>query len=369
MNLRDIEQGMDQINRLRSNQAVINLLPDPKKLGGTILEIKNTIDKTGSVSMRYDNYSQPQVPLYPLNFTISKDNLWHINDQWWITFSQGHTGQQQFNSSGAIDVSIPFGYATWGLNFSLYDYALITKGINNDIFSSGQTKSGGASLDYGLYRNAYSKTNFNASFSIKESVSFLQDVQLDNQTQKYQVLRLGLSELIYGSWGTVSVSPAFLKGWKDNQPFFEKAIFSLSYSQTLSYRLGIGINLSSSGQWVDRSLPSSEKIGIGDYSSVRGFVDTLYTGDTGVTSKMEFNLKLGRLYQFLMPCSVFIDFDYGWVQSKQENTASALLGSAMGLRYAAGLVSADFVLTKGLWASREAIFQSDRVYSGLTLSF
>ena len=369
LNLKDIEQGVDQLNRLRSNQVTIDLLPDPKKIGGTILVIKNQKEKTGSLSMRYDNYSQDTVPLYPLNFTVVKDNLWQLNDQWWINFSQVHLGQRQFNGSGGIDLLIPFGYATWGANFSLYDYAIITKGINNDIFSSGQTKSGGASFEYALYRNSFSKISMNTSFSFKESQAFLQDVLMDNQSQKYQVLKMGLSQMIYGRWGTFSMSPSFIKGWKDRDPYFEKVAFSASYSNALSARLGISLSVFSNGQWVSKALPASEKLGIGDYSTTRGFLETFYTGDIGCVSKSELGFKLDRIHPWLSAYTVLLAVDYGWVLSKEDTHAVHLLGSGLGFRYNYENINGDFMVTKGLWASSEAQFQNYKVYSGLSISF
>jgi len=369
LNLKDIEQGVDQLNRLRSNQITIDLLPDPKKIGGTILVVKNQKGKTGSLSMRYDNYSQDTVPLYPLNFTIVKDNLWHINDQWWINFSQVHLGQRQFNGSGGIDLLVPFGYATWGANFSLYDYAIITKGINNDIFSSGQTKSGGASFEYALYRNSFSKINVNTSFSFKESQAFLQDVLMDTQSQRYQVLKMGISQLIYGRWGTISVAPSFIKGWKDREPYFEKIAFSASYSHVLSSRFGLNLSVFSNGQWVPKVLPSSEKLGIGDYATTRGFLETFYTGDIGCVSKSELAFKLNRIHSWLSSYTALVAVDYGWVLSKEDNHAVHLLGSGLGFRYNYENINGDLVVTKGIWASSEAQFQNYKVYSGLSISF
>jgi len=369
LNLKDIEQGVDQLNRLRSNQITIDLLPDPNQIGGTLLVIKNQKGKTGSLSMRYDNYSQDTVPLYPLNFTIVKDNLWHLNDQWWINFSQVHLGQRQFNGSGGIDVLVPFGYATWGVNFSLYDYAIITKGVNNDIFSSGQTKSGGASFEYALYRNGFSKTSMNTSFSFKESQAFLQDVLMDNQSQKYQVLKMGLSQIIYGRWGTVSFSPSFIKGWKDRSPYFEKMGFSASYSNVLSSRFGVNFSLFSNGQWVSKSLPSSEKLGIGDYATTRGFLETFYTGDIGCVTKSELGFKLDRIHPWLSAYTALLAVDYGWVLSKEDNRSVHLVGSAFGFRYNYENIDGDFIVTKGIWASSEAQFQNHKVYTGLSISF
>ena len=113
-NLRDIEQGLDQINRLSSNNAKTAMLPG-KGDGTSILNVENTPGHPWHLSAGNSNLGQEQTGYSKSSTSFGYDNLFDLNDQW--SFSYDRTGPdypwhgdgQGRSNSYSANTSIPYG--------------------------------------------------------------------------------------------------------------------------------------------------------------------------------------------------------------------------------------------------------------------
>ena len=108
LNLRDIEQGLDQINRLASNQASVEMLPGDR-LGQTNVQINNhkkasyyaVIGLTGTQIQNGDDY-RGRVDLFA-------EDLTGINDQLIINYNEALAERRSSTSRGVgFDYSFPW---------------------------------------------------------------------------------------------------------------------------------------------------------------------------------------------------------------------------------------------------------------------
>ncbi|TCR80208.1 hemolysin secretion/activation protein ShlB/FhaC/HecB [Rhizobium sp. BK376] len=88
-NLRDIEQGLDQINRLQSNKAKTAMLPG-KDEGTSILNIQNVPEHAWHASFANNNLGQEETGYSSSTLSLGYDGLLGLNDE--IDFSYGRTG-------------------------------------------------------------------------------------------------------------------------------------------------------------------------------------------------------------------------------------------------------------------------------------
>ena len=105
LNIRDIEQGLDQMNRLSSNRMKVQLIPQKKSLGyGTIVQVVNHSDAPSlySSSIQYNNHSDHPVRLYPRGIELLRDNALNLNDQWVLSFSQANGVNGQNSNSASL---------------------------------------------------------------------------------------------------------------------------------------------------------------------------------------------------------------------------------------------------------------------------
>uniref|UniRef100_UPI0035D08C7D ShlB/FhaC/HecB family hemolysin secretion/activation protein n=1 Tax=Bartonella sp. CE47NXGY TaxID=3243514 RepID=UPI0035D08C7D len=81
LNMRDIEQGLDQINRLSSAHAQSELLPGREE-GSTIVNINNHPDKTFKVTVSHDNMGQASTGYARYSAGLRVENILGMNDAW-----------------------------------------------------------------------------------------------------------------------------------------------------------------------------------------------------------------------------------------------------------------------------------------------
>ena len=80
LNLRDIEQGLDQVNRLSRYNAQIKLLPSAQQ-GYSIVDIQSAPHKFGSVGAGFNNNGQKSTGEQQISLSVTADNLFKRLDR------------------------------------------------------------------------------------------------------------------------------------------------------------------------------------------------------------------------------------------------------------------------------------------------
>lgn len=180
LNLRDIEQGMEQINRLRNEPVQIEILPG-KESGYSIVNLTATPEFPLSFSLHFDNSGQKSTGTGQSGGSLTANNVLGIADKWFISggrssdFSSTHDAQNV-----QAGLSIPYGYHLFDYNFSWSNY-LST--IDNNGFgwaSTGDSISHRFTASRVLFRNGDIKTGASIGLTHQISNNSLNDVLLDS---------------------------------------------------------------------------------------------------------------------------------------------------------------------------------------------
>ena len=343
LNLRDIEQGMEQINRLRSNPVQIEILPSEKP-GYSIVNLTATPEFPLSVSLGFDNSGQKSTGTGQLNGSLTGNNLLGIADKWFVSgarssdFSSSHDAQ-----SVQAGLSIPYGYNLFDYSYSWSNY-LST--IDNNGFgwaSTGDSQTHRFTASRVLFRNGDIKTGASIGLTHQISNNFLNDVLLDSSSRKLSSLLFGLNHTQKILGGVATLNPTFSHGvsWlgaeddngkNDDMP---KAGFK-KWSVNGSFQIPVSNDLwwltSVYGQWSPDRLYGSERLTIGGESSVRGFKEQYLSGDNGGYLRNELSYVLFTL-PFLGQVSSVAAIDGGWLQKDEHDpwASGTLWGAALGL--------------------------------------
>ncbi|MBV5096207.1 ShlB/FhaC/HecB family hemolysin secretion/activation protein, partial [Tenebrionicola larvae] len=122
LNLRDIEQGMEQINRLRSTPVQIEILPGDSA-GYSIVNLTATPEFPFTGSVSFDNSGQKSTGTGQFGGALTGNNLLGIADKWFVSggrssdFSSSHDAQ-----NFAAGVSVPYGYGLLDYSYSYSNY-------------------------------------------------------------------------------------------------------------------------------------------------------------------------------------------------------------------------------------------------------
>lgn len=370
LNLRDIEQGMEQINRVRSTPVQIEILPADRP-GYSVVNLTAAPEFPLSASAGFDNSGQKSTGTGQISGSLTGNNLLGLADKWFISggrssdFSSTHDAQN-FQTG----VSLPYGYSLLDYSYSWSNYL---NTINNNGFnwvSTGDSVSHRATLSRVLFRNGDIKTGVSVGIAHQISRNWLNDAKLDSSSRKLTSLQFGLNhtQKIFG--GVATLNPGFSHGmpWfgaendRGKKGDVPKAQFK-KWSINGSFQRPVTNDLwwltSVYGQWSPDRLYGSERLTIGGESSVRGFKEQYLAGDNGGYLRNELNYALFTL-PVIGQVSALAAVDGGWLQkdAKDPWASGTLWGSALGLTAAGRYYSSQF--TVGLPVKYPAWLAPDR---------
>ncbi|XTZ40608.1 ShlB/FhaC/HecB family hemolysin secretion/activation protein [Salmonella enterica] len=343
LNLRDIEQGMEQINRLRDNPVQIEIVPDSEP-GYSIVNLTATPEFPISVSLSLDNSGQKSTGEELLSGSLTGNNLLGMADKWFISGGRSSDFATAYDAqSFQSGVSIPYGYTLLDYSYAWSNYrtTIINQGF--PWISSGDTKTHRLNAARVVFRNGDIKTALVAGITQRTSRNWLNDAPLTSSTRKLSSLQLGINHTHKMLGGVATFNPAWSHGmtWfgaetdegkagDEPRAQFRKWSLSASFQRTV---VGDIWWLSSLyGQWSPDRLYGSERLTIGGESSVRGFKEQYLSGDNGGYWRNELNYSLFTLPVFGQ-ISATAALDGGWLEKDQlDNYASGTLwGAAAGL--------------------------------------
>jgi hemolysin activation/secretion protein len=376
LNLRDFEQGLDQLNRLPSGNAEMEFTPG-ESLGGTIVLVSDRQKRTWRSGLGVDNLGQKATGQSQYTLSFEKDNFMGLGDQWaayWTESSPyldgvlfghkeiGHT--RNFSAFG----SIPYGYWLFSANFSRFAYDTTIFGMNTSYATRGETECISAQAERVLHRDADSKTALSFSLACRSVATFIEGVKLITSSYLLSTGEFSLSHnrrLLGGVAG-------FRFGYTRGLPLFGSTRIADStrltprsrfdkYGASLSWYRPFSAggerlywNLEIQGQYSPQTLYGPERIQIGGRSSVRGFHEDSITGDAGVYARNELGWDLPWFASLreagpVNGWRIFGAYDYGTLRrdKKDPYERGRMQGVAVGLR-TQGALGLEFVLSKAL---------------------
>lgn len=356
LNLRDIEQGMEQINRLRTTPVQIEILPGDNP-GYSIVNLTATPEFPLTASLSFDNSGQKSTGMGQLNGTLTANNPLGLADKWFIgggrSSAFSHARDAQNVQAG---ISVPYGYGLLDYSYSWSDYRST---INNNGFnwlSHGDSQAHRLSGSWVLFRNGDIKTGLMAGLSQRSSHNWLNDTLLRSSSRRLTSLQLGINHTQKIAGGVATFNPTFSRGmpWFDAEhdggksgdlPKAEFRKWSLNASFQRPVTQDLWWLTSAYAQWSPDRLYGSERLTLGGESSVRGFKEQYLSGDNGGYWRNELNYRLFTL-PYIGDVSSTLALDGGWLQKDaQDRWASGTLwGGAVGLGSRNRYVSTQFTL-------------------------
>ena len=290
LNLRDLEQGLDQANRLQSNKVSIRLLPGEYR-GGTVVELINPPASRWSSSASIDNYGQKSTGREVLRALTVYSSPFGMSD--YISFSGSTTMESNpevYSRSVSALYSVPHGY--WTLSsYGFYSgYSTESKGTNATINLHGWSSMLGLRLDRTINRDGNQINTVSGQINYKQAKNFAETIQFDINSQDLTVLSLDYSHLRILSAGVVSAGVGIdrgtsLFGAQTESTAVDEHFTKLRGNITTSYYFKMLDNTylyrnRLVGQFSSHKLPGVEWIGISDSSAVRGLdINNLSSAD------------------------------------------------------------------------------------------
>ena len=142
LNLRDLEQGLEQMKRVPSQDAEMQLVP-VENPGESIVQITVKQKKPRKVVVSLDDSGSKATGKLQASETFSMDNLFGINDLFNVSLNSDaeRKGQRYGTRGDSFSYSFPQGYWTYSLSSSEYKYHQTIENMGTSFVTSGRTRN------------------------------------------------------------------------------------------------------------------------------------------------------------------------------------------------------------------------------------
>lgn len=381
LNLRDIEQGMEQINRLRTTPVQIEIIPSTQP-GYSIVNLTSTPEFPLTLGLNMDNSGQRSTGIGQLSGSLVGNDLLGVADRWFVSGGRSSAFSDWRDAQNfQAGVSVPYGYGLLDYSYSWSNYHSRFNANSFDWYSNGDNISNRLSGSWVLFRNGQIKTGVQLGLNHYVSHNWLNETLLQSSSRKLTSLQIGFNHTQKIAGGVATLNPMLSRGmpWfdaesdKGKSDDFPKAEFR-KWSVSSSFQRPVTQKMwwlsSFYAQWSPDRLYGSERLTIGGENSVRGYKEQYLSGDVGGYLRNELNYSL-----FTLPAigevSTTLALDGGWLQSDKQDryAAGTLWGSSLGLGTRNAHVSTQ--LSLGIPVSYPNYLAPDRlsVYARVGLVF
>ncbi|WP_370882135.1 ShlB/FhaC/HecB family hemolysin secretion/activation protein [Paraburkholderia graminis] len=290
LRLPDLEQGVDQINRLRRNQAEIQIMPGETP-GDSVVAITNHYGDRVFYDIGIDNYGSSQTGTLRYRAGVQANNL--IGLQELLSFN--FVGTQDSNAV-VFSAAAPYGYQTFSYTTSLSEYQ---QAIGDIALLQGRTFSQILGWNDVLSRSRAGRTSVDVTLTKMRTERTLNGIELT--PQDLTVLRVGLNGLrrfvandqgAAATWDVgVSRGLPWLSASHDSPGIDEVEAHSQFTRLDATATLQVALGTLAGTQWTYRgtlrgqysrvALFGNEQIFLGGMDSVRGFTEGGIAGDSG----------------------------------------------------------------------------------------
>ncbi|SPW18500.1 Hemolysin transporter protein shlB precursor [Cronobacter sakazakii] len=307
LDLRGLEQGLENLQRTPGSEATINLVPGAKP-GETRVEVMRTQPKHWRLGAWADDSGSKYTGRYQSGLALYLDNLTSFNDMSYIAYGGGlknEDGRRSDNVSAFY--SVPWGYWQLELYGSKYRYTQTIHDSVSRYLYSGIEKYLSAQLSRVIYRSASQKTTLAIKVFRRHSTYLLNDVEIEVQRRKTSNWKLSLEHLAYLPFGQIKGSLGYQKAahWFNEQEDAEEMvgnadaqarIITLGVDGAFPFRFG-DVAMSYEPHFMSQTSPDRltqpDKFTIGNRWTVRGFDgETTIYADKGWYLRNDINLNL-----------------------------------------------------------------------------
>lgn len=344
LDLRDIEQGLENLQRFPTVNANFRIVPGPRP-GESDIIVDWQQRKKWRVALSANDAGSDTTGRNQFNATAYLDNALGFSEL--IYLSRGsdvHSSSERESDNTTAHFSLPIGY--WNLGFTLnrYDYLQTIAGQTQNIRFSGRSRSETINISRVIARSNRSKTSIDLAIGRRSSNNFINDVEVEIQRRDTAFWSLGLRNRYFIGDATLNSQFTFRKGtrWFGAQPAPEEATgdataLSDIYNLNLSLQVPFSWleqrwrwNTRFNGQWTDTPLTPQDEITIGSRYTVRG-----YDGSISLSADKGWYLQNELAWQIPdTQAELFLGLDYGEVSGTGTELLAGehLAGTLVGIK-------------------------------------
>ena len=344
LNLRAIEQGLEQLRRVPSQEAKIDIAPGAQP-GSSDLVLTIARGRPWRLIANLDDSGAYSTGKEQGGLTLAVDQPLGINDLLSIgyTRSVGDYDRVKGTHGNNFNYSVPWGDWTFSLTASSYAYRQSVFGSLQTFAYTGSSSSTAFSATRLLHRDQHSRTSLQLTLSTRREHSYVDSVEIQTQRRKVSATELALVQRRYIGASQLDLRLAYRWGvpwlggqWQPSEhggPTNRYGLATFDASLSTPFRMFATPWLWLSelhAQATGDRLYAEDYLTLGGRYTVRGYDgDTVLAGNHGAYWRNTLNLPLGG-----SGLSLYGGVDWGHVGGGVSNTyaSHSLSGVVTGVR-------------------------------------
>lgn len=380
LNLRAVEQGLENFKRVPSQDADIAIEPSTQP-GHSNLVVTRAHGAPFRGTVSVDDAGSHATGKHQGSITLAYDNPAQLNDLAYLTLSHDLSGQTASSGTDGLvaHYSVPFGYSALAFTYDQGRTRQSVAGATQNYTYSGKTNNTEARFSHTAHRSGASKTTLNLGLFVRESRNFIEDTEVEVQHRRVGGWVAGVDHRHYFGSATVDASLSYRRGTNDfggidapEDAFGEgtsrfgiiQSTLQLSAPFTLATRAWNYQGTLRTQNNTTR-LAAPQHFSIGGRHSVRGFDgETVLAAERGWLVRNEISTPWANA-----AISTYLGLDYGEVDGPNAEllVGQRLAGAVLGLR---GAVKAlQYEVFVGTPLNKPVGFYSPATTAGFDLSY
>ncbi|MDR0219237.1 MAG: ShlB/FhaC/HecB family hemolysin secretion/activation protein [Enterobacteriaceae bacterium] len=387
LDLRDIEQGLENLQSAQNVQATMALVPGAQP-GESDIVIKRKQSRFWHVGAWLDNSGTKSTGHNQGGILLALDNPTSLSDLLYVTATRDLSFSSRKNSLNTlVHYSVPFGYWQFAVTGSRYSYAQTVPLLTSEAKYRGRSENLNAQLSRVLHRGANSKTALTYGVNVRQTRNFIKDTEIDGQKRRTSHWSLKLDHRQYLGAAELEAGLRYQQGtrWFGALPASEETtyapgsdyyataksrIIQLSASLNTPFTLGsqaFGHRIEYQQQWSRTPLTPQERFSIGNRWTVRGF-----DGERSLSADAGWTVRNTLSWQTPLPeQQLYLGVDYGQVSGKgtESEIGRRLSGGVLGLKGSIRPAHLAYDVSAGTPFSKPDGFKTDPVYLAFNLNW
>jgi hemolysin activation/secretion protein len=382
LNLREVEQLVDQLSRLPSKQAQMELTPGTQ-IGGSEVLVKNQPQKPWRASLSRNNDGQKSTGEQQWGAGLEWDSPLGLADQ--LILRGGHdaiSDHQKTSKNSMLYYNVPWGWWNFSYTYSESEYRAPGDLDGYKYKQTGDSQNHQVRAERVVHRDDVSKTSVNVGLTHLRTNNYFNDDRLDVSSNRLSEFQVGInhgrrigSAFVNLDVGMQNGTGAF-DAQKDDQerirgnltptPRYRKYTATVSYLQPFTL-WGESLSFSSlaTGQRSEDVLYPAQRMSLGGSYSVRGFKDQQLTGDSGGYWRNEVRWARPVTLDWMRPAfaeyGASVGYDQGVIRNDRYNddqhgrvSSNSLELFARGKNVSTSVTFAHSLERPGVMTEREA---------------
>ena len=342
LQLRDLEQGLEQMKRVPNQDATMQIVPGTSPgESDVVVTVKRT--KPWSLVVSADNSGTDETGRYIGNVSLGLYNLLGLNDILSAGFNQDlQFGNHDLGTHGwNASYSVPWGYWTGTLYGYTNTYYQQVAQASQIFVASGNAQTAGLKLERVVHRSQNDVSGVEFQLVKRFGASFIEDTEIPQQQRDNTFIEAGLTNRHYFGAAQFDGTLAYRQGIgglgaqpdTPDGPTYRFKMATLDANLSVPFKVA-GQSLryvgTVHGQFTNDELNYIDDLTIGSRYTVRGFSgQTMLAAEKGFYWRNELQYPLGPTGQVL-----YAGLDYGhlWGPSAANLAGTQLAGAAIGLK-------------------------------------